>query len=104
MLLWVLGNMAALYATLFVGVLALIASAIIVAIAALTPSLPTASVAAVLVLAAFAFVGAMMGLITGSIQKGVMRQRYRARFDGWILASVIGGALGMLITDRKSVV
>jgi hypothetical protein len=98
MVLWILGNMAALYATLFVGVLAIIASVIIVAIAALTPSVPTATVAAVLVLAAFAFIGAMMGLITGSIQKGVLRQRYRARFDGWVLASVIGGALGMLIT------
>lgn len=46
----------------------------------------------------YSLMGLTMGLIYGSVQKGLLRQKTHEPWRGWLIASAIGGLLGVDVT------
>lgn len=98
MLLWIPGSLLAMGITLVTAFLTLLFGAIILGYYYLTGGNTLNPVTHLIALGAFAFIGAVMGLTTGSIQQALMRQKFRGEFRGWRLVSTMSGALGLLLS------
>ena len=99
MLFWVLGSIIALYGSIVLALIILFASSLIAAfIFMITKSELTLVAAMIFTAIVYSIIGLVMGLIIGSIQKNLLRQKTDATWNGWMIASAIGGLLGMNIT------
>lgn len=99
MVLWVLGGIAALLSTLFFAVSISCGLVVIVAIAASILQRDFGEGATLIILSIdLLLIGAVSGFVVGNLQKGVLQQKSRETFDGWVIASIVGGAFGAVIT------
>lgn len=98
MLLWIPGSLLAMGVTVVIAFLTLLVGAIILGYYYLTGGNTLNPVTYALALGGFAFVGAVMGLVTGIIQQSLMQQKFRGVFRGWRIASILSGAMGLLLS------
>lgn len=96
--LWIIGSIAAMLATLTAAFFAVIVLSIALGFFYITGGNTASPLMHGLVIAAFGVVGAVMGLTLGSIQKSVMTQKYGAELRWWRRLSTLSGAVGMTLT------
>lgn len=68
------------------------------------PFMPVSGTAQTVVwMALFALIsGIPLGLLIGSVQKGLMRQKFHAEFRWWLFVSVLGAIFGVVISEFVS--
>lgn len=99
LLLWVMSGIAACLSTLFFAVSISCGLLVMVAIAASILQRDVGNNTMLLLLVAdLALIGSISGFIVGNLQKGILQQKSRESFDGWLIVSTIGGAVGAVVT------
>jgi len=98
MLLWVVSGVVSIAVTLLAGFFALIVLSIALGFFYITGSNTASPVMQGLVMLVCGIVGAVMGFASGSLQKGVMTQKYGAEFRWWRSLSTLSGCIGLMLT------
>jgi len=98
MILWMIGLCASIFgATVGITILLPLLTRLTVSL----PFLPAAGTAQIVIyMALIAIVcGIPLGLLVGSVQKGLMRQKFHADFRWWLFVSVLGAIFGVVISE-----
>src|SRR5215207_8133021 len=99
MLFWILGSVIALYGTVVLTIIILFASSLVAAFIFMITQQELTVFAAVLFTAViWSLIGLLLGLIIGSVQKSLLQQKTDESWQGWIIASALGGIIGLNIT------
>jgi hypothetical protein len=99
MLFWILGSVLALYGTVVLTIIILFASSLVAAFIFMITQQELTVFAAVLFTAVvWSIIGLLLGLIIGSVQKSLLQQKTEESWQGWIIASALGGIIGLNIT------
>ena len=99
MLFWILGSVLALYGTVVLTIIILFASSLVAAFIFMITQQELTVFAAVLFTAVvWSIIGLLLGLIVGSVQKSLLQQKTEESWQGWIIASALGGIIGLNIT------
>jgi hypothetical protein len=99
MLFWILGSVLALYGTVVLTIIILFASSLVAAFIFMITQQELTVFAAVLFTAVvWSVIGLLLGLIIGSVQKSLLQQKTEESWQGWIIASALGGIIGLNIT------
>jgi hypothetical protein len=95
MMFWVLGSVIALYGTIVLTFIILFPLSVVVAF--IIPQLTTFA-GIVVIAVVWSLIGLLLGLIVGSVQKSLLQQKTDESWQGWIIASALGGIIGLNIT------
>jgi hypothetical protein len=99
MMFWILGSVLALYGTVVLTIIILFASSLVAAFIFMITQQELTVFAAVLFTAVvWSIIGLLLGLIIGSVQKSLLQQKTEESWQGWIIASALGGIIGLNIT------
>jgi hypothetical protein len=99
MVFWILGSVIALYGTVVLTIVVLFASSLVAAfIFMITQQELTFLAALIFTAVVWSLIGLLMGLIVGSVQKSLLQQKTEESWQGWIIASALGGIIGLNIT------
>lgn len=101
MILWMIGLCASIFGAI-VGITVLLP--LLTRLVVSLPFFPVAGMAQTLIFMAFFAIvcGLPLGLLIGSVQKGLMRQRFHAEFRWWLFVSVLGAIFGVVISEFVS--
>ena len=95
-LLWSFGSIVSLFGSAIVGVvLFMIGGFAAIAIWGEDISMLSPGVALMFLTILFSSIGLAIGLVFGGIQKAMLRMRTREPWRGWLIASAIGGIIGV---------
>jgi hypothetical protein len=98
-LFWMLGSVIALYGTVLLAIIVLFASSLVAAfIFMITQQELTLIGVMIFTAVVYSLIGLIMGLIIGNVQKTLLRQKTDELWQGWVIASVLGGIIGLNIT------
>lgn len=98
-LFWILGTIVALFATGIVStIILLIGSMTAVALWGEEVATTTPTAAFIFITLFLSIIGLAAGLIFGSIQKALLRSRTDDPWRGWVIASAVGGIIGVDVT------
>ena len=98
-LFWILGSAIALYGTVFLAIIALFVSSLVASFIFMITRQELSLIGLIIFTAVvYSIIGLIMGLIIGSVQKTLLRQKTDELWQGWIIASVLGGIIGLNIT------
>ena len=96
MLMWVVGGVFALYSSLLAAIIIFIGGGVLAfVIWSGYDQLPDTPSVIIYSFAVYSLIGLAFGLIIGSIQKPLLRQKTDEFWQGWRIASIIGGILGV---------
>jgi hypothetical protein len=95
MLLWVLGSLAGLLVTAVGTLIVTVIVSIALGFFYLSNSNPASPAMQGIVMVGFTCIGALLGLVWGSLQKFVTCQKYQVQFRWWRRLSTLGGGIGM---------
>jgi hypothetical protein len=99
MLFWILGSVIALYGTIVLAVIVIFMSSLVAAfIFMMTQQELTVIGAMIFTISVYSLIGLLMGLIIGSVQKSLLCQKTDVSWQGWMIASALGGVIGLNIT------
>jgi len=98
MVLWLVGGVVTLALATVVAAFSLLGLSLTTGIAYMVGGYSLRYILLMLALIFMSLFGLAVGLITGSLQKSTMQQKYDAQFRWWRTLSAFGGALGMLLT------
>lgn len=96
MLLWSAGSIVSLFASTIVSIVLLVAGGFVATFLFGEQSSAASPIALLLFLSVFfSSIGLASGLVFGSVQKTMLRMHTREPWRGWLIASSIGGVLGI---------
>ncbi|MDQ7027958.1 MAG: hypothetical protein Q9P44_20650 [Anaerolineae bacterium] len=99
MLMWVFGSVIAFYGIAILALIILFASSMVAAFLFMTTQQElTVTGAIIFTVIVYSLIGLFSGLIVGSVQKSLLQQKTEESFKGWIVASALGGIIGLNIT------
>jgi hypothetical protein len=98
MLQWIAGAAFALFATIVSMIVIFFGGAMLLLFVLQQPENLSPTAAIVYSIVNYSLMGLAFGLIYGLVQKGLLRSKTNEPWRGWLIASAIGGVLGVDIT------